>query len=124
MLNGAIDSVRNAGQRIDLLGRKLPRPGFERHRIEIDPRHPIPQRRGVADFIERVGSLNGFDRLSQQRLVEQRRIGLLCFHDVALTRNANHRRRQVDEEAAKAAASRKARFTRTIVDNDDFAAVG
>ena len=41
LLNRTSDAHPNIRKQLDLVGTKLPRAAFERHRVQIDPRHAI-----------------------------------------------------------------------------------
>src|SRR5258706_291904 len=112
-----VESVRDRLQLGRLIGWNLPRAGFEVDSVEIDARHQLTHRGAVADFVERITPRDPVHRRSQHGVVDQFRRRVLGFDNVAIVRNADYRRRQVDVETAD-----RARIAIAIVDDDDLAA--
>ena len=73
--------------------------------------------RAVADFVERIAPVDPVHRRRHHGVVDQFRRRVLGLDDVAVVGNADHRRRQVDIEAAD-----RARIAVAVVDDDDLAA--
>ena len=113
-LHGPIDRVGDDGKPVDLPGRHLPGAAFERHRVDIDPRHSVAQGRAIADFIQRIGPVDAFDRRRNQCVIDQALIGAIHLHDITLARDRDMRRWHIDEEPTC-----PARATPGVVDNDD-----
>src|SRR5437016_10885252 len=117
-LDRAVEAIGDHLQLRRLIGRNLPRSGFEVDGVEIDARHQLPYRRAVADLVERVAPLDPVHRWGLHGLVDHIRRRNVGFDDVAVERNADDRRRQVDIEAAD-----RARIPIAVVDDDDLAAL-
>src|SRR5438477_8374785 len=116
-LDRAVEAIGDHLQLRRLIGRNLPRSGFEVDGVEIDARHQLPHRRAVTDLVERVAAVDPVYRRCQQGVVDQFRRRYVGLDDVAIVGNADDRRRQVDIEAAD-----RARIAIAIVDDDDLAA--
>src|ERR1700704_4815691 len=115
--NRAIEAVRNALQLRRLIRRNFPRPGFEGDAVDVDARHALAHRAAVTDFVERITPFDPLHRRRHHGVVEQLRRRALGLDDIAIVRNPEHRRRQIDVEAAN-----PARAAIAVVDNDDLAA--
>src|SRR6201999_3944108 len=96
----------------------IPRSGLEVDRVEIDARHQRPHRRAIADFVERKAPVDPFHRWRLHGVVNQVGRRVLGIDDIAIVGNADHRRRQVDIEAAD-----RTRIAIADVDDDDLAAL-
>src|SRR6516162_6189378 len=116
--NGSVDAVSNHRQTLDLVRADLPRASVERHRIEVDARHALAQRQAVAYFVKRIGTINVVHRRGPQRVIDVVGPRIFVFNDVALARDTDDRRRQIDEIAKWVRWSAVA-----IVDDNDLASV-
>src|SRR6516164_347908 len=116
--NGSVDAVSNHCQTLDLVGANLPRAGVERHRIEVDPRHALAQRQAVAYFVKRIGTINIVHWRGPERVIDVVGPCIFVFNDVALARDTDDRRRQIDEIAKWVRWSAVA-----IVDDNDLTPV-
>src|SRR5882672_6784256 len=115
--NRTIEPVRNALKLRRLIGRNFPRSGFEGDAVDVDARHALAHRAAVTDFVERITPLDPLDWRRHHGVVDQFRRRALGLDDIAIVRNPEHRRRQIDVEAANSA-----RAAIAVVDNDDLAA--
>src|SRR5450631_1412829 len=116
-LDRPVEAIGDTLQLRRLVGRNFPRPEFEVDAVEIDARHQLPYRRAVADFVERITPLDPVYRGRFHGVVDQIRRRILRLHDVAIIGNADHRRRQIDIEAADSVG-----IAIAVVDDDDLAA--
>ena len=122
--DGLVEAVGNRLQFRGLIGRNIPRSGFEGDAVEIDAPHALAHCRAVADFIERIAAVDPFHRGRDQRVVDQFGRSVVGFDDVAVARDCDHRRRQCDEEAADRAGRDRSTSAaaRAVVDQDNLAA--
>src|SRR5262249_43798824 len=116
--NGSVDAVGDYRQALNLVGGDFPRAGVKRHRIEVDSRHTLAQRQTVADLVERIGPIYVVHRPGPQRVIDVVGLRIFVLNDVALPRDTDHRRRQIDEIAKWVRWSAIA-----IVDDNDLAPV-
>src|SRR6185312_5918427 len=100
---------------LDLVGRDLPGAGLEID-VEIDARHQRAQRRVIADFADRIDLIDRLHRRRDQRLIDAFGRRAVEFDDVAVARNVDARRRQIEEHPA-------VRTEAAVVDDHDIAPI-
>src|SRR5262245_36080225 len=129
-LQQAADRLGNAGEPAILVGRDRPRAGIEGDCVDVDAAHPIAQLDIVADLVKRIGTLERHQRRRCQRLVEQVGRRDVEIDDVALARDGDDRRRQVERHHGTNAYSKADRKpgaearTTPVLDDHHLAAIG
>ncbi len=115
-------------QAVDLVVADLPRSELEIDRVQIDARHPLPKTGARADFIQRVFGIDILNRRRAQCILD---VLLRCpigVDVIALARDADYRRGQLDIEAEAGAATTFAAMMAPpvigVVDQHEFAPVG
>src|SRR5258705_8086220 len=113
----AVQAICDGLQLRRLIGRNLPRSGFEVDAVEVDAWHALAHACAVTDFVERIAPFDPLHRRRDHGFVDQFGRRGLGLDDIAIARNQEDRRRQIDIETAD-----RARIAVAVVDDDDLAA--